>query len=835
MDILDAAMNCGRTLLRKSVFQLIKCAGISLFTLFATVLHAQILPQGQDIGEVGVPGAFQFNATTNTYSITGSGFDLWDGLDGGYFAYKPGSGDSTLIARVASLQNTHPWAKAGIAIRETIASDSKSVILAYTPEHGLSFQYRAETGGASSCMEGGASTAPVWLKLVRTNSLFTAYRSDDGVTWQLINSVTVVMNRTTFYGLIVSSHRNTISTTAAFDNFHLACVGIGSLPSPWAYGDLGTPSRPGYTEHANGVYDCYGSGSDFSDTADAGQFACQPMVGDGEIVAKVTRQDATHPLAKAGLFVRESLAGDARNAFLGVTPENGLVYQRRITAAQTTAISFDTPATVPAWLKLQRRGNLLSAWKSDDGIAWTAIGSELFADLSATLWVGLGVTSHDNNVLCRATFEHVSVQLLNASEGAETYLPYPWKQADIGAVSRAGLSQYAGGKWQILGNGNDLAGTADAFHFAHQQISGDSSLTLRVDSQQNTDAWARTGLMIRESLDPGAPYVSLAVTPENGILTQQRAVAGGASTVLATATGAPVIWLRIQRSGAAVTCDYSTDGSSWTTLSTLSPTLSSVAYLGIVVSSNSSDALNNSRLSQLVLTNAYDTNGNGLPDDWEMLKLGSLNNTKYEDPDNDGLNNLQEYLAGSNPAAANVLTAPYSAAVTSISDVSAGLTWQSAPQSVSNVEFNIYRNNVKIATVTGTAYVDTTVTASTSYQYQIETSEGNGTTSDKTSALDVKSLPASLDIPWYHIDIGQPTLAGTTSFTGDSMIITHRGAGLEVPAIESVHFVGQSVSDGYAITAMAKVESIDPDPKAMAGIMFRRSSLAWRYCFYKKI
>ncbi len=47
-----------------------------------------------------------------------------------------------------------------------------------------------------------------------------------------------------------------------------------------------------------------------------------------------------------------------------------------------------------------------------------------------------------------------------------------------------------------------------------------------------------------------------------------------------------------------------------------------------------------------------DTNGNGLPDEWEIRYFGSLNAPNggpNDDPDGDGTTNLQEYLAGTNP------------------------------------------------------------------------------------------------------------------------------------------------------------------------------------------
>ncbi len=49
---------------------------------------------------------------------------------------------------------------------------------------------------------------------------------------------------------------------------------------------------------------------------------------------------------------------------------------------------------------------------------------------------------------------------------------------------------------------------------------------------------------------------------------------------------------------------------------------------------------------------AADTDGDGLPDSWEIEQFGSLNATSSGDADGDGTSNMMEYLAGTNPKSA---------------------------------------------------------------------------------------------------------------------------------------------------------------------------------------
>ncbi len=150
--------------------------------------------------------------------MRGSGADIWETADGFQFAYQPLNGNGQIVARVTAVQNTNPWAKAGVMIRETLAAGSRHAFMALTPGNGLAFQRRVAPGGVSTHTAGGASGTPVWVRLVRNGNTITASRSTNGSTWTQVGSDTVTMGAQVFVGLAVTSHAAGVLNTSTFDN-----------------------------------------------------------------------------------------------------------------------------------------------------------------------------------------------------------------------------------------------------------------------------------------------------------------------------------------------------------------------------------------------------------------------------------------------------------------------------------------------------------------------------------------------------------------------------------------------------------------------------------------
>ena len=107
------------------------------------------------------------------------------------------------------------------------------------------------------------------------------------------------------------------------------------------------------------------------------------------------------------------------------------------------------------------------------------------------------------------------------------------------------------------------SGTADEFRFAYQQLNGDGSIVVKVDSVSNTNGWAKAGVMIRESLDPSSPFAYVVATPAQGVSFGWRLLPGGACDSATQAGLRTPQWVKLTRTANAFTAQYSADGSTW--------------------------------------------------------------------------------------------------------------------------------------------------------------------------------------------------------------------------------------------------------------------------------
>lgn len=189
---------------------------------------------GNDIGSPQIRGSF--SSLTGGVSITAAGNDIWGNNDQGYFYSMVYEGDFEFVIRVESFTRADLYSKAGIMARESLDPDSKHVFLLTFPDNdlrnnnngGIEFAYRMQTGGASvaiyppQCISTPplfpASFPNVWLKLVRNQNEFQSFFCEDGKEWKPYSSLHIDLKQIVHLGLVVTSHNESISSTANFSH-----------------------------------------------------------------------------------------------------------------------------------------------------------------------------------------------------------------------------------------------------------------------------------------------------------------------------------------------------------------------------------------------------------------------------------------------------------------------------------------------------------------------------------------------------------------------------------------------------------------------------------------
>jgi regulation of enolase protein 1 (concanavalin A-like superfamily) len=189
-----------------------------------------------------------------------------------------------------------------------------------------------------------------------------------------------------------------------------------------------------------------------------------------------------------------------------------------------------------------------------------------------------------------------------APAGTEGAPKSSWVTTAVGTVTVKGSATTSpSGRFTVSGEGTDIWSTADGFQFLYKRLSGDGQVTARLVSLENTDAWAKAGVMIRQALSAGSVHASLLVTPSNGIVFEQRTTTGGLTTRAGVAGAAPG-WLRLTRRGASVTALVSSDGTEWMEVGTQQVPMSADVLVGLAVTSRSPSRLMKGTFDRVAIT-----------------------------------------------------------------------------------------------------------------------------------------------------------------------------------------------------------------------------------------
>lgn len=544
----------------------------------------------------------QFGITTTGPSSAGSAAQ-----DAAYAAISnSGSFDSTGSLTV-HVDNVPTGGKAGLLVRNTASNrTSTGYFSAALAGNAVIVQWDANNDGTldSSQTASLGAAGSIWLKITRSGNTFTASYSRDGSTYTAVGTGTTIGSAATTQDAAVfaSQASGTTGTT------QLSSLKNASGP----YKTFGTGK---YSSAATSKgFTLTGAGSDTwvgglqHDDYYTSAYLPGGLASSATATVQVASQQKTSPYAKAGLMVRNSIPGAGSSqgyAILAVTPGYGVVLESDSNGdgyLETESRAAIT-ATTPMNLRLIRSGASVTGQYSTNGTTWTNVGTATLSGAASTEDVGVFSLSH-------------SAESATASFGPLTVTPAASTAGPLTAFStNSGTASGTSTNATITGAGADTWGGPPQHdddytaYFVPGGMTDSSTTTVQVASQQNTNKYAKAGLMVRNSIKGAGSsqgYAILAVTPGYGVVLESDANGDGylESESRAAITATTPMSLRLTRSGSTLTGQYSKDGTTWTTVGTV--TLSGAAStldVGMFSLSHNTSVVGTSTFKAFTVTN----------------------------------------------------------------------------------------------------------------------------------------------------------------------------------------------------------------------------------------
>jgi len=189
-----------------------------------------------DVGTVLHPGSLDYDAAKGSYTMTGSGENMWFGKDAFEFAWKKVSGDVTLTADTSFLgKSTQEHRKAVLMIRQSLDADSPYADIALHGNGMTALQYRDEKGALTHEVQAG-TWSPKRLMIEKHGAYFTMWLAyDDGIFRVAGGSPRLALKEPFYVGIGLCSHDKDAVEKAVFTNVELQAAATTSAAAGRLY------------------------------------------------------------------------------------------------------------------------------------------------------------------------------------------------------------------------------------------------------------------------------------------------------------------------------------------------------------------------------------------------------------------------------------------------------------------------------------------------------------------------------------------------------------------------------------------------------------------------
>jgi hypothetical protein len=498
----------------------------------------------------------------------------------------------------------------------------------------------------------------------------------------------------------------------------------------------GSAGEAGSESWSNGAFTLAGSGNDIWGTADAFRFVYETNSGNCTLIARVVSlAEPTNVTidawSKAGVMIRASMDPGAANAFIAVTPGNGVTWQDRSSTGGSSVNAATTGLSEPYWVKLVRSGTTFTGYYSPDGTNWTQQGTATIT-MASTVYVGLAVTAHNSSSMATATFDNLiapgwppplsaTPTSLVVASGIE-HATLNWLAASNATSYNVKRSTTNGGPYTIVANvtttnctdGGLTGGTTYYYVVSAANAGGESADSVQASATPTT-ASKLTGTIIGTAGSWGGSGNTIAKVFDNNLTTFFDAPDGN---------------------GAWVGLDFGAGVSNVITRINYCPRSGSESRMvgGIFQGANQADF--SDAVTLFIITTQPAT---GVFTSATINNASAFRYVRYLSP-NGGYGNVAELQFYGYPAPVSVLvpSAPTGLVAAAISGSQINLVWNTLTNAASyNVKCSLTNGGpyaVIASGVTATNYQDTGLAGGTIYYYVVSAIVSGAETSDSAQA-----------------------------------------------------------------------------------------------------
>src|ERR1700688_3603832 len=227
--------------LTAGLFLLVVFAGARIAVAQDSAAIVGIFEGHGDIGTVLHAGTSEYDSSKRSYTLTGSGENMWSDSDNFQFAWKKWSADASLTTDVSFVgQGGNAHRKAVLMMRQSLDSDSAYVDVALHGDGLVSLQYR-ETKGAPTHEIQSNISAPTQLRIEKRGDYVSLWLASPGEKLKPAGAAMRVSFRAPFYlGIGVCSHDKDAIEKAVFSNVELKEVARAAADQTTLYSTLET-------------------------------------------------------------------------------------------------------------------------------------------------------------------------------------------------------------------------------------------------------------------------------------------------------------------------------------------------------------------------------------------------------------------------------------------------------------------------------------------------------------------------------------------------------------------------------------------------------------------